>query len=706
MITGFESDLAILLLALAVIFSIFVGWWTYSGNTKLPGTARWVNVGLRSLAVFILLLLLFNPVYEYEDSRTLKNDVAVVLDNTRSVTIEKGDWQGEESMRAVVDGLNLDDTTSTRYRVFGFDSDLFRTTPDSLPLDGSVTDINRSLTTLHQSGSTPDAIILVTDGIFNRGLDPTRAAERIGAPVFTIAVGDTSAVRDVLVRNVFYNSTAFTNSTGAIRAEILNDGFPDRSIEVQLFRNDVLEDVKTIQTTGQRSVHNAEFEVDFTEEGTERFRVEIPKLGDEWTTANNSYSFAIDVQDDQIRILHVAFEIHPDVSSLRHLLATDESILADYRTWSGGDRFLGGSVPQSADTLDLVIFHGFPHRQMDSGLRSSLAQFASGTNLLLLTLPGTDLDNLQNDLQNIAPIRQRAASPVGNILPLLNDAEREHAVFDFDIPGNLNRGPELRGPVRNYASASIARDLLMTSHRNENTGIPMLSVQQLGNNRVSQLNAWQWHRWQQSTAQEYREFYRNLKNNLVKWTSTGVSDGLLEFSPTRSSFDEGEAITFRASVQTETGQPDNEARVSVTISGDEFDSQDFVMRSLGSGRFRLETRPLAAGTYQYEAIAQRGSTEIDRQSGSFSINESILEFTDTIRRDELLRFIAETTDGAFFTFEQLDDLREELRSRGFDEFRTEAFTSARRAHHSAWWFLVVILLVGVEWTVRKIYNIA
>ena len=706
MITGFESDLAILLLAFALIFSAFIGWWTYSGNKRLPEGVRWLNISLRSLAIFILLLLLFNPVYEFEDSRTLKNDIAVLIDNSRSTTIEKGEWKGEESMRDVIRELNLSDTTSTRYRVYGFDSDIFRTTPDSLPLDGSITDINRSLNSLHQAGSTPDAIILVTDGIFNRGLDPTRAAERIGAPFFTVAVGDTTAVRDVLVRNVFYNSTAFTNTTGSLRAEILNDGFPDRSIEVQLYRNNELAAVQTIQTTQDRSVHNVEFEVDFTEEGTERFRVEIPELGEEWTTSNNAYSFTIDVLDDQVRILHLAFEIHPDVSSLRNLLATDESILAEFRTWTGGDRFIGGSTPASADTLDLIIFHGFPHRQMDAGLRSNLAELAVETNLLLLTLPGTDLDNLQSDLQNTAPIRQRAASPVGVILPELNAAESEHAIFDFEVPGNLNRGPELRGPVRNYASASLARDLIFTNHRNETTDVPMLSVQQLGNNRVSQLNAWQWHRWQQSTSSEHREFYRNLMNNLVKWTSTGVSDGLLEFSPSRSSFDEGEAITFRASVQTETGQPDNEARVSVQISGEEFDTQDFVMRSLGSGRFRLETRPLPAGTYRYEAVAQRGSTEIDRQNGSFTVNESIVEFMDTMRRDELLRFIAETTDGAFFTSDQTDLLRIELQSRGFDEFRTETFTSARRAHHSGWWFLAVILIVGVEWSIRKVYDVA
>ncbi len=707
MITGFESDFAILLLALAVLFSAGVGWWTYRGNKRLPAPVKGVTIFLRAAAVFLLLFLLFNPVYEFEDSRDLKNEIVVVLDNSRSLTIEKGEWQGDEAMRELIDSLNLSDTTSTRYQVFGFDSDLFSTTPDSLPLDGSVTNMNRSLVSFNQQTSTPDAVVLVTDGIFNRGLDPTRAAERTGIPFFTVAVGDTSAVRDVMVRNVVYNSTAYTNSSGMIQAEILNDGFPDRSIEVQLLRNGQVEEIKTVQTTESRSIHTLDFEVEFEEEGTEQFRIQIPAIGDEWTTANNQYSFTIDVVDDQMRILHAAFEIHPDVSSLRNLLATDEAVILANRTWVGGSRFIGGALPEQADTLDLVILHGYPHPRMDESIRQQIAELASQTNILLLSLSGTELGAIESATDNLSPLRRTGQSPVGNILPSGNREQQEHPIFDIEgEQPDFGRAPELRGPLRNFTSASLALDLLMVSHRSELTGSPMLSVQQIGNNRVAQLNAWQWHLWQQSTSAEFRDYYKQLMNNLVKWTGTGVSENLLEFSPTRSSFDEGEPVTFRATVQTETGQPDQEARVNVTIDGDTIDSLDFLMRNIGSGRHSLESSALPAGSYNYEAVAQRGNTEIDRVTGSFSVNESVLEFMDTVRRDGLLQFISESTDGAFFTFGQIEELHNELRERGFDEFRTKTFTTSRRAHHSVWWFFVVILLVGVEWTLRKVYDMA
>lgn len=708
MISGFDSDLAILLLALAILFSAFIGWWTYSGNTRLPAPARWTATVLRAAALLLLLVLLFNPVYEFTDERQHKQEIAVMLDNSRSVTIEKGNWQGETDFRRVVDALNLDDTSAVRFRTFGFDADLFESSPADLSLSGSVTDLNRSLSSLNQASAEMDAVILVTDGIFNRGLDPTRGAERLGVPVFTVAIGDSTQVRDVLVRNVIYNSTAFVNSTGLIRAEILNDGFPDRSIEVQLFRNGTLAEVQTIQTDDARSVHQVDFEVDFDEERTERFRVVVPELEGEWTAANNTYAFTVDVQDDQLRILHLAFEVHPDVGALRQLLVTDESIRAEYMTWTGSSVFVGGggTLPATADTLDLLILHGFPHRQLPNHVREEVMQLAAQTNVIFFTLPGTDFENMTAATENLAPIRRQGNTPIGTISTSVNPAEQDHPIFDFQIPLNLMRGPELRGPVRNYTSASAARDLMLTNFRNETTGAPMLSIQQLGNYRVAMVNAWNWFRWQQSPNAEYRNFRAELKNNLIKWASTGVSDGLLEFAPSRNSFDEGEAITFRASVLTETGVPDSEASVQVRLRSEQIDPQEYIMRGIGSGRFRLETRPLPAGTYTYEATALRGTRELDRVQGSFTINESILELTDTIRRDELLRFISESTGGAFVTHKQAAHLPQLLRDKGFGTFRTETFTVAMRAHHSLWWFLLVILLVGCEWTIRKVYSMA
>ena len=703
MISGFENDIVILFVAFSIFATFGFSWWIYKNETRIPKNLKYVAITLRATALLILILLLFNPGIRSTETNFIRNHIAVLIDNSRSMTIEKGDWKGNESLQQVIDNLELTDTTNVRYSIFGFDRELFKSKIDSLSLTGSVTDINRAIQQFAQLPESYDAVILVTDGIFNRGFDPTTAALRTGLPFFTIATGDTTKMRDLLVRNVFYNPISFTQSRVPIRAEILNEGFPGRSIEVNLYIDNVLSETQTIATTTDRSVHTIEFETVFTTEGTKNLRIEIPPLDGEWTDANNKYNFTIDVRDDQIRILHLAFEVHPDVGALRHLLATDESIILQHRTWISQNRFSGGALPANADTLDLVILHGFPHPNIPPEVENQISQLVSRSNILILGLPTTQHNRIAESLSNLSPLRSTGPNNVAGVLPVINQIESDHTILDIDIPP-FARAPELSGVIRNKTTASQARILLFNSFRGSDTGIPMIVISETGSQRMSQINAWNWFRWNQSTQPEIRQFYRAFFNNLVKWASASPDDAILSISTSRNSFDEGEPIVFRANVRTESGQPDSDARVEVTILNESGEDRIFAMRHIGQGRFTLDAGVLPAGTYSYEASSYRGTSNTSTQSGSFIVTESILELMDTVRRDELLQFIAEESRGAFFTFNEMDNYKNTLLNSGLLDRRSETFKSTQRIIHLLWWFLLVILLLTSEWILRKKYD--
>lgn len=705
MISGFESDIAILLLAVAILFSFGLGWWTYRDQAGVKSHFRYLMMGLRGASILLLIVLLFNPVLERRESRLLKQQIAVLIDNSRSMAIEKGNWNGTESMDGILDVLQLSDTSRVRYKTFGFDRDLFPSKVDSLDYNGSVTDINRSLQSLGREDASFNAVILVTDGIFNRGLDPTTTALRMGMPFFTIAAGDSGSHRDLVVRNVFYNPSAFTNTIIPVNVEILNDGFPNRSFEIQVYVDGILAETRTVFTTSERSVHQEEFELQFSEEGTKTVRVHVPELEGEWTDANNTYTFTIDVKDDQIRVMHLAFEMHPDVGALRHLLATDESIIPDYRTWISGSRFVEGSLPVTADTLDLVILHGFPHGSVPNDLASDIREFITGANVMFITLPGSRLDRLGPLSGNIQPIQTVNRQAFSGILPEVSDRERDHTILDLNIP-QFSRAPELSGPFGGQQPSPNARVLLQANYRGSSTGIPFLAISETGNQRFSQINAHNWFRWKQSTQAEFREFYSELFNNVIKWTSSDPDSPILDLQPARQQFTEGDAIVFRAAVRTETGAPDTEARVELRIEGGDAEPGNYTMRNIGAGRFTLETRDLPAGSYSYTGTAYRGNTLLETVSGSFTVTESILEYLDTQRRDDLLRFIATESGGAYFAHENLDGFRERLAADGFLDYQTETYLTLLRFHQHYWWFMIVLMLLTTEWIFRKRFDLA
>ncbi len=704
MISGFESDIAILLLFVSIIASYLVAWWTYGAADQLPKTARYGNIFLRGTAILILLLLLFNPAVERTESELQRNNIAVLMDNSLSVTINKGDWDGEESYREVISQLPVDDRDEVNYHVYGFDSRLFPTTLDSLPLNGTTTDIHRSVSGLFQRDTVHDAAILVTDGIVNRGRDPLSMIVSGGIPFYTVAIGDTTQLRDVLVRNVFHNETAYTNSRMPVTVEVLNDGLPDEDIRVNLYRDGNLEDQKSFRTTESRSVHTLEFEVAFVDPGTKRFRVEIPEVDGEWTTANNTRSFVVEVNDDQINILHIAFEVHPDVSTVRNMLASDESVNLNRLTWLREDRFIEGSLPSRADTLDLIVLQGFPNEFVPDFVAQEVASLASNTSLMILSSPGMQTERLTNLLSNANPLRPSGQNTSSEPIQFSVRPEAvDHPIMELQ-EADLSRTPNLGGFFRDMEASGDSRILMNAMFRGSDTGLPILAVRELGNQRIAQLNAHHLFRLQQHTDSDTREFLRGLILNMADWASTEPDDRLLVIRPTSSSFEEGEPVTFQGTLVNESGQPETRGRVELSITDEDGESYSYTMQHRGNGRFSLETQSFPAGEYEWEADAYRGNDRIDEISGRFNVNETNLEFTDTVRRDDRLRLIASETGGAFFVFDDMAALRDSLQSAGLLDYREERFTSVMRFHRSLFWFMIVLVLFTTEWGIRKWHN--
>ncbi|HBX64891.1 MAG TPA: hypothetical protein DEG32_01540, partial [Balneolaceae bacterium] len=82
------------------------------------------------------------------------------------------------------------------------------------------------------------------------------------------------------------------------------------------------------------------FELELTEPGLKQYDIRIAPLADEWTQSNNNRLFTIDVLDSKVKILHVAFEIHPDIKAIRSIIQQDESNELTTLTWLGGNRFV------------------------------------------------------------------------------------------------------------------------------------------------------------------------------------------------------------------------------------------------------------------------------------------------------------------------------------------------------------------------------
>jgi hypothetical protein len=132
--------------------------------------------------------------------------------------------------------------------------------------------------------------------------------------------------------------------------------------------------------------------------------------------------------------------------------------------------------------------------------------------------------------------------------------------------------------------------------------------------------------------------------------------------------------------------------------GKEFET---ILRPIGNGRYEGTWEGLGEGDYTYRAVANTDGQPLGEDKGRFSIGELALEFQDTRMNVQLLRQLAERTGGEFFLPAQLSELSNKLK--GQQTFVSREVKSSRELELWNWKYMLalVVLLLAVEWFVRK-----
>ena len=701
---GFSATYNVIFLVALFVFTIGVAVWTYKGVGGLSPAIRGVLITLRASVFMVLVLLLLNPAFTIQRENLLKPEIAVLLDNSQSSVIEKGEYPGESAYRQVIDDLGLADTSTIQFSTWAFDGQASELPLDSLSFDGTETDINRALTTFREQITREQAVILISDGIYNKGRDPSYIASQYPVPIFTVAVGDTSRLDDIVVQSVTSNNTAYKNAVTPVAATIRNDGFPNTDITVQLRREGRVIDEQTFRSDQTRSVHEARFELELDEAGLQQYEIFVPEVEGEWSTANNQEVFNIEVLDDKIRIMQLAFDIHPDVKSLRSILREDESIELDYRTWVSGERFVEGSFPLSPDTLDLVILQGFPTADMPRALIDQVREYTQGLPVVFLSSPAMDYDLLSTLYGDLSPGRATSSGEKRDIRPVINAEYEDHPLLELPA-ANLDRAPPLYGPVQDFSAISGSNVLLKTNFRGSELDVPLLATRTIGNIRTALLSAHGYYRWSLSPDEQVRDYTVELINNLIKWTASSPDSQLLEIQPARNMFEETENVVLNAFLRNEAGQEEDDAVIEIELIGEGFEDRLYTMNSQGLGQYRLRVGNLPEGMYRFNASARKGSHTIEERTGEFSVGSTNLEYVNTVRNDALLAYLAEQSGGVFFSYQQAGDLIDHLRQQGSLESQVQVTSREVLAYQNPIWFILVILLLTAEWVIRKVVSL-
>lgn len=693
---GFQHIFSPALFIAIIVILLGVSWASYRKFESIPPLGRWSLTSLRALSLILVLLLLLNPYFYSSQEREVKPKIAVFLDNSESTGITKGNYDGLRSYNELLSELDLASIEEATIDYYSFGDVVEALDPDSLSAREPRTDLSTPINSILEMEDEVKAAILISDGIITYGRNPSVSAFNSAIPIFTVAIGDTTNVRDVSVSNVITNATGYTNSNHRIEAEITQSGFSNNTATVSILSGDEVLDQKQITFETDDQVVNVDFELALEEAGLKQYEIQVQALPDEWTTSNNNQLFSVDVIDDLVRILHVAFQVHPDVKAIRSVIARGETNELHRLTWLGGNRFVE-DIPDEEE-FNLIIIHGRPENPQNFDFLSSL----NDTPSLLFELSTEHSSTFEeaNLLQLMSANSTQAVQVT--LHPFMG--QDEHPILELPEVDLTDLSP-LYAPVRTAMLEPQAEALFGLRYNRIDSDYPVLSVLERGNIRRSHVIPWGWYRILQSTDEDHRAFAAKLITNLVSWTASDPDDRMLRVNPAKQVFTTSEQPVLNGSLRNERGDPEDSGIIEVELQREGGSVRTFNMEHTGNGNYRLNLPRLSEGLYQYSATARTGARELDTQNGEFLVSNSSSELSNTTRNDGLLRAIAENSGGNFFTYDNVVDFWPTLESKNTLEPQIRTEENYSFPVRSLPWFIVLLLLLGSEWMLRKYYSL-
>lgn len=667
-----QSEWWILLLLIA---SALLSYALYQKKNVPWNTAQnRILLGLRTLAIFFLLLLFLSPSIKRVISRVEPPVIGLAIDNSQSVTARNSD-------SLYITGAIEDLQEAFRQEDFLIElSNLDK--KDSMLFESKTTNISSLLSQVSEQTKNKNhvATVLLSDGIYNRGASPLY--KNYIRPIFTLGMGDTIPPKDISISRVRYNRVSYKGSETPIRIEISQEGYTGTRVNVQLSENGrSLEEKTMILNT---SIQDLEFLLDNEEEGLRHLVISITKQRDESSQENNQSDVFMEVIDGSQKVLIVASSPHPDIKAIRATLEETDS----YET-SLYIPALGDDAP--TEIFDVIIYHG---------------AFNSRINYTPKENPGTwYIVNTQSNMRilNETISYLRISKKGGQPDKVTGSFNKSFSKFKIENTEIFENYPPIQVPYANYSVTGSAEILMYQRLGSVTTNSPLMVVYDDGSNKSATLmgqDIWKW-RLQEAALNESSRSFDELVTKTVQFLSVKNDKEQFRFTPRSSTFQDSSPVLFDVEVYNDIYERiyGNEVKIDITNSNGETQVYSFVDSELNS-TFRAPNLP--PGIYQFEAAVEIGSRSFIKK-GEFLIENINIEYLDLTADHRLLRNLSSQTNGEFVHLTEYEKLISLIRERNFkpiikseEEFQKLAQT---------WWFYVLIFsLFGTEWILRRYWG--
>lgn len=662
------------------------------GNRHLPPTLRGALGVVRAAILAVLVLLLFRPVLRTQERNADQPALLVLQDASQSIAEDHPEWAA--TLDAWLDRIPSEEgqpgAVATAY-AFGSELAPWRT---GRALTDPTTNLSSALDLLsgQWAGRPIGAVVIATDGRFNRGRDPESASLPFGAPVHIVALGDTSFRKDVRIDRVLHNDVAG-----------LGNRFP---IEVTVGAQAAAGDFNvTLSGSGVRQQQavrldpggapaSVTFLVEASRPGIQRYTVAVEAAEGESQLDNNRQTITIDVIERRKRVLLTSAAPHPDRGAWANALSGN----ANYEVVQQPLSDLDGSRFPGDGEWDAVLFFGF-----DPGNPAARDAFEAAQRVSLpigiVLDPDADYDAVR-DLGIGLDVRVTRAGLTTDPKGAVNPAFPHFAAHE-ELEDLLLEVPPLVSPFGEVAWGAAHTPLLFQRIGGIATEYPLLTVAQTERGRLMALlgeGSWRWRQVGYLRTGSHERF-DDMVGQLVQYLTSDPGIDRFRVDGPRL-LDEDQRLTFQARVYDATLQPMAGADIALTLRDSTGTAFDFRFSATAGTGYALDAGRLAKGAYSWTASTELAGEAFSR-SGTVDIRGIQLERSGRPAQHDRLRRLAASTGGNLYTATELDDLTTRLAAS--DRFLPELTFTERLQDLISWRVLLWILLalLSLEWFARR-----
>ncbi len=725
-----------LLVVLAVAAAGGLGYLIWSRRKAVAPSMRGPRTAvvwlLETLLVCLLLFLLWQPALSIATLRPQQNIVALVIDDSKSMSAKEGsETRREQVIKTINGGLLSSLQTKFQVRLYRFGDHLERMEKlDQLSASVPATRIGDSLKEVLADASTLPigAVVLLSDGADNSGgidLETISEIKRQRIPVHTIGFGREKMDRDIELTDVQLPVRSLAKSRLEAQVSFRQSGYRGDKAHLAVRESGKVLAARDIVLKGDGAVQTEVVLFNAGEAGVKNMEFSVDALPDETNKNNNAMTRVLNVDSNTPKILYMEGEPRWDYKFIRRAVEDDKSIALYSMVRTTQNK----NYTQAADDSHPELKDGFPVKVEDlfgfQGLvigaveanyftpaqQELIQQFVDRRGGGVLFLGGRDAlaDGAydQPPFDDLLPVHlpnHKGTFHREPATPVLTSSGRDSLIcrIDEDPQANVERWKKLPY-LMDYQEAGTAKPgaTVLAEMTVSGRTLPLLITQKYGRGRTAVFATggdWRWQMLQPLADMSHEIFWRQMLRWLVSDTPTRVVA-----STPRQVLEDTGRVHLRAEVRDTTYLPTSDAEVQARIVGPDGASQtvDLHPDSIEQGVYSADWDAERPGSYVTEVTAKRGQQELGRGVVTFRRENGVAENFHTEQNRELLEKLSSQTGGRYYQASQVSRLGEDIAY-------SEAGISVRETKDL--WdmpviFFAALLLCCAEWLLRRRWGV-